>query len=331
MNLSRTLSVGLLSLILTLIPAAACGGGGQTSAAVSNMPCIGEGRPLYMSNHMPYTQVKLEGRRGWFVVDTGTNRSGYSKSWLGETNPVGTRVPRDTLQFFDTQQQGIVFRVDEYDHDTGDVTQVGMVGTDVLARHPTTFDYDGGTLYQSRSGFCDDAALRRAGLFPVPIKSNSNMTYDPAPNGKRNVPMIEIEVNDIRVLAQIDTGLSDGWDRNTTLSLNVNEAFVKRLRDEGYSIEFLGDEVSLTTCKVGSLDKIRTFRIVGGSFVNVVDSGGRRHPVSDVTWTLKSGTKDCGGLNAWPEPTVQIGASWFEAWGVFAFDPVTKRMWVPDM
>lgn len=320
--------VGILALVLSFLPTNA--GAVDISAAVSQMDCIGAGQALYLSNHMPYVQTRLEGRRGWFVVDTGTNRSGFSKAWFGDTNPVGSRVQRDTLQFFEVQQ-GVVFRVDAYDHDTGDITQAGMVGTDVLARNPTTFDYTGGKIYQSRGAFCDDASLRRVGLYPVAIRSNSDMTYDPEPNGRRNVPMVEIEVNGIRFATQIDTGLSDGWKRETRLSLNVNEAFVKRLRDEGFGIEFYGEPVMLTTCKVGNLDKLQTFRITGGTFVSMIDTGGKRHPVKSVSFTLKSGGKDCGGLNTWSEPTAQIGASWFESWGVFALDPGTKRFWVTDM
>ena len=138
-------------------------------------------------------------------------------------------------------------------------------------------------------------------------------------------------MNGIRFATQIDTGLSDGWKRETRLSLNVNEAFVKRLRDEGFGIEFYGEPVMLTTCKVGNLDKLQTFRITGGTFVSMIDTGGKRHPVKSVSFTLKSGGKDCGGLNTWTEPTAQIGASWFEEWGVFSLDPGTKRFWVTDM
>lgn len=330
MTLTRLAAVGLISILLSFVPIAACGGGGHAGSALTRMACVGDSRPLFLSNHMPYAQVKLDGRRGWFVVDTGTNRSGFSKKWYGDPNPLGAKVPRASFELFETHRD-LVFRVDEYDHYTGDITQSGMVGTDVLARHPTTFDYVGGALYQALGQFCDDATLRRTGFYSVPIRSNNEMTYDAAPNGRRNVPIIELEVNDIRFAAQIDTGLSDGWNRSSRLSMNVNEPLVKKLQDEGYDIEFFGDEVKLTTCKPGKTDIVRAFRIVGGSFVSIIDSQGQRHTVTDVSLHLKTGPKDCGGLNAWTEPSAQLGASWFEEWGVFALDPVTKRFWVPEM
>lgn len=320
----------ILGLSLSLVSVTAfCGT--DTSAALEQMTCTGDRQELFLSNHMPYVHARIDDRRGWFVVDTGTNRSGFSKEWLDETSPVGEKVKRDSFEYFEVYRD-VTLRVDAYDHDTGDVKQAGMVGTDFIARHPTTFDYSRGTLYRAAGkGFCDDKTLRGAGLYPVPIRSDDLMTYDAHPAGRRNNPMIDVEVNGMRFATQLDTGLSDSWSKSMPLTMNVNESFVNHLRAEGYSIELFGEPTRLTTCQVGVYDTIQPFRIVGGMNIRIIDTDGRQHTIPGVTLYLKTGSKKCGGLNSWEEPMMQIGASWFEKWGVFSIDPVTKRFWVPSM
>jgi hypothetical protein len=331
----------LVIALLCGVPLLACGGGHRASEphrnavaerigeSVEPLACFGARRPMVISSHMPYVQVDVDGKKGWFVVDTGTTRSGLSRDWYGIREPLGTKVSRRKLQFFDTWDE-VQLRVDDYSHIYGSVTQSGMIGTDLLASAPTVFDYANGALFRvPKPTFCEDATLRDHGMLPIALHDDTQTTFDREVGARLNIPTIDIDVGGVRAKAQLDTGLDDGWtDRPTPLSLNVNEALVTALRAAGHAPIPFGDPVKLTTCVQGALDVVQAVRLPPNATVALIDAEGRRWPVPDVTLYAKSGSGQCGGINAMQMPAIQVGASWFERWGVFALDPSTHRLWI---
>ncbi|MEB3322112.1 MAG: hypothetical protein VKI81_04745, partial [Synechococcaceae cyanobacterium] len=231
------LLLGIL-LLLTGLPA---GARPQPATLASLDGCLGDRRSLILSGSLPYTPVRVQEATGFFLIDFGSDGSVISPgTFLGGRRPVPMDGTTDRFERVDFFGPTGPLRLGVQDHRgiRSLVPQAGIIGTDLMAGHVVTLDVGRALVHRaSRESFCDDDALRRAGF--VPLSTRTYYAHDPATltcpaaprgTGCPNIPSLPLRIGTVEAVAQMDTGYDD---RLHPFSINVNRAFMARLRSAG--------------------------------------------------------------------------------------------------
>jgi hypothetical protein len=325
----------LLTLLLLLAPPAHADDGQAALDA-----CLGDRRSLIVSNRMPYTPVRVQGAYGFFVVDLGSDGSAISPgTFLGGARPVpapGTVDRFERVEFFGPWGP-LRLPVQDFSGIRGLLPQAGLIGTDLLARHVVTIDYGRSLLHRAeRDRFCADATLRRAGFQAASTAGYygieaAALTCPAAARagGCPNIPTIPIRIGGVAAVAQIDTGYDDGVHPP---SLNINTAFLRRLRTAGVVLRRLpAADLRLSTCVSGVREPVHAYRLAPPltvEFLGLKGEAVRSEP--GVTLFVKdtpAAARRCGGIGTWREPAGQLGASFFASQDALIVDPFTQRVW----
>jgi hypothetical protein len=342
MHWIRFTLASLGALLLVLAP------GAELGLAALPLPqeplaCLGETRSLIVSNGMPYTPVRVQGRTGFFVVDLGADGSAISPGTFlggagGGAGPLPQPGSADRFAGVDFFGPWAPLRLSVQDHSgiRGPLPQAGLIGTDLLSAHVITLDYANGLLRRATAeGFCSDGELRRAGFLPLSSRdyygsSGAALRCPAAPRrgGCPNIPTIPLRIGSVGAVAQVDTGYADGL---RPPSMNINRALLQRLVRAGMPlIREPGADLNLSSCVRGEVERVLAYRLAAGRAVELVGSDGvavRRLP--GVTLFLKdspASIQSCGGIGTWSEPAAQLGASFVND-GSLVVDPFSQRLW----
>lgn len=312
-----------------------------SSSPTAGLACLGPSLPLVVDRQMPYVQVSISGRTGYFVLDFGATISTLTPSGFDAPGPpapqAGTVDRYGPFEFFgpwpqvrlDLQLQAPV---------TQRVRQAGVIGTDFLATHVYTLDYRAGRLHRaSVSDFCRADELARAGF--QPLTTRDYYAAQPAtlscpraggPGHCVNVPTVPVRIGPVQAVAQLDTGYDDGQQ---PFSLNINAALFEALQRAGVPLTPRPDiALQLSTCVPGLAERIDAWQLGAGTPSGLVDEQGRLLPrgAGAITLFVKrtpAAAAHCGGIGTWREPAAQLGAS-FVASGALVVDPFNARVWV---
>ena len=149
----------------------------STDVAEANLrACQGPTTPLSFAHGTPYATVTIGGNTGWFLVDFGTTASAIDPAGFTPATPVpvpGTSDRWDDFSFFGAWAT-VTLGVQDFSA-WQSPRQAGILGTDFLALHAYTVNWDAATLARAPSGSgCDDTTLEAAGLAPLPAFQSLN-------------------------------------------------------------------------------------------------------------------------------------------------------------
>jgi hypothetical protein len=311
-------------------------------AASPSVPaCLGPAARLVVDHQMPYAQVRIAGRSGYFVLDFGATTSSITPSgFAGRSAPAplpGSIDRYGGFEFFGPWGP-VQLRLQSHTPVTSKVRQAGVIGTDFLASHIYTLDYRAGRVHRAARGqFCSDAALAAAGFLALSTQDyyaeSAQRLACPLAGGPPNcvnVPTIPVRIGPVQTAAQLDTGYDDG---RRPRSLNINPALFDALRRAGVAMTPRPDiSLRLSTCVAGVSEPIEAWQLARGTTFGLQDVQRRLlpRPAGTVTLFVKrtpAAASVCGGIGTWAQPAAQLGAS-FVALGTMVADPFSQRVWL---
>lgn len=321
-----------------------------------DLPCLGDGGPLVLSGGLPYVKVGLgrasaSWREETFLVDFGTSFSTIDRSTLPPPfHRAATGCERSsklgelcTFDVFDFLGDWGPVSLRHARRTSGDVRQVGILGTDLTSTSAITIDYERSWVRRaSRSVFCDDAellslgftSLSTAGFFSNELSKlrplSDVVAKAPSTAPVANVPTVPLRIGGIVAHAQLDTGFADAL---VPFSLNVNEALLRALRTSvpDAIVRDPDKDLVLSTC-VDESEPVEAYALrsdVPLDFLNVASRVAKSF--YDVTLFVKRtppAAQKCGGVGTWTAPAAQVSASFLAAFGSVVFDPFGSRVWV---
>ncbi len=312
----------------------------QPQAAPASFPaCLGETRSLIVSNGMPYTPLRVQGRTGFFVVDLGSDGSTITpENFLGGIGPrpLPNQGNGQEAQFADVNffgpWQPMPLSI-QNSNIKAPLAQAGLIGTNLLKAHVFTLDYASGLIHRADPAtFCSDLALYRAGFRP--LSSRDYYGRDPTtlrcPAAPRrpcpNIPTIPVRVGNASAVAQVDTG----YDDRMRPGVNINRAWLRQLLAAGVPLfRDPAADISLTTCASVN-EPVLAYRLpVGTPFELVGEDGQAVRKFHGIPLYLKdtpAAARSCGGIGTWDRPAAQLGASSIND-GTLVVDPLSQRLW----
>lgn len=311
------------------------------AAGPSAPGCLGPAMRLVVDRQMPYAQVRVAGRSGFFVLDFGATTSSITPTGFGGRGapaPLPGSVDRyDNFEFFGPWG-AVQLRLQSHAPATSKVRQAGVIGTDFLASHIYTLDYRAGRLHRAARGqFCGDPALASAGFRALSTQNyyaespqRLSCPLAGGPPNCVNIPTLPVRIGPVQTFAQLDTGYDDGRRPG---SLNINTALFDALRRAGVAMKPRPDiALRLSTCVADVSEPIEAWQLARGTRFGLQDVQGRLLPRSAGTVTLfvkrtPAAASVCGGIGTWAQPAAQLGAS-FVARGALVVDPFSQRVWL---
>lgn len=287
--------------------------------------------PLAITRQMPYVFARVGAAKGHFLIDFATIESSLDPcGFLPGARPrpaPGTADQFDGFDFYGVWGRA-KFHLRVYDIE-GAVPQAGIIGTDFLARHVYTLDYQEGALYRAdAASFCGDEHLRAGGFAPVTSQGYYEADLEKMRAGFPRVPTVPVRVGKVTAIAQLDTGFDDALYRH---SVNINPALFQALTAAGVKLEKIADGVALSTCVANEVEKVIPHRIASDhAFEIVAEDGSAAVAARDAVLHLKespAAVRVCGGIGTWEVPAAQLGASFFVDAGRVVFDPFKARVW----
>ncbi|EHR69583.1 hypothetical protein BurJ1DRAFT_0702 [Burkholderiales bacterium JOSHI_001] len=310
-------------------------------AAAAPLTCLGDTRPMVVDHQMPYAQVRVGQRSGYFVLDFGATVSSITPSGFaapGAPTPVpGTADRYDGFDFFGPWGR-VQLALQGQAPATSRVRQAGVIGTDFLASHIYTLDYRAGRLHRAApQGFCTDATLAAAGFRALSTRDHYAETPQrlscPLAGGPPNcvnVPTVPLRIGPLQTGAQLDTGYDDG---RRPYSLNINAALFEALQRQKVPMKPRPDiALQLSTCVPGLSETVEAWQLAARLPFGLQDTAGATLavPSRQVTLFVKRtppAARACGGIGTWSQPAAQLGAS-FVARGALVVDPFSQRVWL---
>jgi hypothetical protein len=321
-------------------PAQAPGVSQRLAESSTSLPrCLGDTRSLIISSGMPYTPVRVQGFTGFFVVDLGADGSSISPTtFLTGRGPVPLPGSVDRFAGFDFfgPWAPVRFSVQDQSGIQGPLRQAGLIGTDLISDHVLTLDYANGLLHRSsRTGFCGDAQLRRAGFQPLSSRdyygeevAKLRCPAAPRTGSCPNIPTIPVRIGQVQAVAQVDTGYDDGLHAP---SLNINQALLERIQASGLRLVRLpAADLRLSSCVPGQQEAVLAYQLPTEGRVELLGSEAQVvRRLNGVTLFLKNSPpaiQRCGGIGTWRHPAAQLGASFVND-GTLVVDPFSQRLW----
>lgn len=320
--------------------------------AESYPACLGRTAPLRVSKEMPYSEAKIAGRRGLFLLDYGANVSSIDlkampgvKPAAGSCDPSvpGSQCAFDDFYFFSGLGRAYLFTAD-YSGLLLDFRQAGIIGTDFLSENAYTLRFKESSISSAgRDGFCSPGALAAAGFSPLSTAgyfssdvskllplSALNEGYS-GTLSVPNVPAVPVRVAGVDAVAQIDTGYSDYISRH---SININQAFYDRIAAAapGALERWQANDKRLSTCVPGVLETVEAYRLKSGAVEFIAEDGSAAHAFGSAVVFVKRtppAAMVCGGIGTHTRPSAQLGGSFMGDLGTVIFDPFSSRVWVP--
>lgn len=293
--------------------------------------CFGDDKVLKQGSLMPYTEVSVNGFKGYFLIDFGTTTSTIDINSFSDGIPLPVNNTTNQFNSFDFFGSWGKVNLKLQDHSNiQGIQQSGILGTDFLSLNIFTLDYANKKIYRSTpQQFCDDNALISKGFKPVSSAgyfSNDlkKLNNDCTPN----IPTIPIKIGVVNAVAQIDPGYDDNLFRH---AININRAFFKAIQDANIQlIENPNANFVLSTCT--SVDeKVIAYTLPKEiSFAITATDGTAILVNEDVHIFLKQtplAAKSCGGIGTWQIPAAQLGASFLVDAQKVIFDPFNAKVW----
>jgi hypothetical protein len=301
---------------------------------------------------MPYSEAKIAGRRGMFLLDYGANVSSIDlkampgvKPAADSCNPLvpGTQCAFDDFYFLSGLGRAYLLTAD-YSGLLLDFRQAGIIGTDFLSESAYTLRFKEGSLSSAgRDGFCSPGTLAAAGFSPLSAAGYfSHDVSDLLPLSAinehysgtlsvPNVPAVPVRVAGVDAVAQIDTGYSDYISRH---SININPALYARIAAAapGALERWQANDKTLSTCVPGIFETAQAYRLVSGAVEFIAADGSAARAFKSAVVFVKRtppGALVCGGIATHTSPSAQLGGSFMADMGTVIFDPFTSTVWVP--
>jgi hypothetical protein len=326
-------------------------------------PCVGTSIPMTVSGVRAFADVRVgtlpEGggysSHGPFVVDFGSTGSTIDLkafdggtpqpvSCGGDASAPGAFCTFNGFDFFG-DWGSVALVTGDYSVLFGSVRQAGILATDFLSKNPVSLDFTKKQIWRSDPAkFCTDAQLLGSGFRPLPaggfyatdtskLRPLSEVLNNPDATAGYvvpNVPTVPITIAGSSALAQLDTGYEDRLSRR---SLNVNDALLALLNQQGMLTRDPTKDLFVTTCVAGYSEKLLAYTIPPGQTLHFIGEGGAvvRTEAVEAVYSKKSSpmTFACGGISTWTVPAAQVGASFFIDAQALIVDPATSRVWVP--
>jgi hypothetical protein len=294
---------------------------------------LGIAQPLKIGHNMPYVHVRIGQGEGDFLVDFATDTTVVDLNALAVPIAPAVSNPRsyDIKIGDDVYTPPFIYRQCFCGIATGNVTQAGILSTDILSKKIFTLDFQYKLLYSVDQGklFYTDEQLKANGFLPA--STGRYYSHDRRKNldTSENIPTVPVSINGVTGICQLDPGFDDAAFR---YSVNINKAFVDSLRKKGiHAEEVPNSRFLLTTCKVGVSDTVYRVNITEGAVFTVIGTNGENALVKkDIAVFVKSAaaqTRSCGGISSSMKPAAQIGLSILSEVPQIIFDPFTSRVW----
>jgi hypothetical protein len=325
---------------------------GATSAQAADWSCLGNAIALNADTNSPYAQLNFSfdpaaaPAQGWFLLDTGSNFSHLDISTEAAASN-GTRPNPLQLDFFSTIPFPR-FTWNDFSKFSLPFRQIGIIGTNVLAKNVYAIDFQHHSLYQTAfDGGCSADQLHANGLVSIstqgyysdhlkdlfrgdhirPSQANANQSIVP------NVPTIPVQIGSATAIAQIDTGFDD---RVHPFSVNMNPAFLKAVNADRPRLVLIPEMgvVSLQTCVSGAVETTTAYRLAPGeTFDWLAADGSIADHWSNAIFFVKETPPAaiiCGGISTWEIPAAQLGVSFLQNLGMLILNAHSQTVWVPQ-
>jgi hypothetical protein len=319
---------GAFGLCIFAIIAFAIYGGLWQPVAAGNV-CVGEHVPLTLRpDAMPFLNIRIGPKHGWFLLDTGTDISIIDFRAYEQPRPEGfIRLLGSSLPTIESAW----FLPKDLSRDKGpkDEPVLGVIGSDILGSRTVELHLDAQDPYLTISNErCPSSFFKERGLRAIDqggyFASHWWYPYIARWSDPNNLVAF-VRLGGIEAPAMIDTGF-DGLIR----ALDINEPFLRRLRRQRVTIKSAGS-ATFRGC---------TGEAQAGSIWDVVDT-----PLSITTETGElirafgpppllmkpANLHACGwGIGNAEKPWAQIGMHQLLALGVVVIDGPNNKVWLPQ-
>ena len=186
----------------------------------------------------PYVELTADGIKGAFLLDYGATRSSLSAAVFpgpdGSVRRAAISLPSIENGDFHLARYDLLYQPGK--------GQLGVIGDDLLSR--LTVQLTESTVFLGVEP-CRPETLVARGL--TPIVQNRFFSSDPSMTGAGlpNVPVVFLQLGEVRAFAQIDTGYEDAvYPR----SVDINQALFDGLLRSGVKMNRIG-EIDVWTCE----------------------------------------------------------------------------------
>ena len=257
----------------------------------------------------PQVRLDVGGVPRIVLIDTGATRS-----LLFDESPGAPATVAATIGIPGLPRVNFKVRTNRYA--PRGVEDGAVLGTDVLSKSSVVIAPE--TIEFSDEG-CDPQRLAAAGFRRV--DERGFFAADPALLGTvANVPVLPLRIGYVQAEAQIDTGYGD---RTYPFSIDINQAMLAALRQQGVALNRIGD-VKVDTCQGAET------RDVYAAAAPLRLGAYNEAPLAEIsTYVLIPKTPNgCGGIADWTRPGAQLAARFLDLFEAVALDGPGAAIWV---
>jgi hypothetical protein len=302
----------------------------STSDDPTGSKCVGERVPLVLaSSHLPFLNIRVGSRQGWFVLDSGTNINvvdfrSYDFPGPDVTRTIsGSSLPTLESTFFRSRDLSFL-------KGPSDEPVIGFIAADFLGSRTVEIRFDDEKPFIAVSNErCSAAVFEENGLRGVEQRgyftSHWFWKWWMLWRGG-NLPVAFVRIGNTVAPALIDSGYSGEMDR----TLQINEAFFEHLRKEGVVMKPAGT-TTLTDC-IGQKGSATLWTVVDAPLSFTTETGAEIRTFGPPILEVKpAGRSECGkSIGHQSTPWAQIGMMHLLRLGAVVIDGPNDKVWIPQ-
>lgn len=284
--------------------------------------CPGTAMPLDTSARWrPFVKMRLGGREGYFILDTGATHSTLDARTFGR--PAGSKLAVSGPSF--PSLRGIDLAVIDFaDAPAPGGRMAGQIGEDVLAHQTVEMHYDASPPYVVVSPPCPPRKLASAGYASISQQGYFSSNPDRLPPNSPNVPVIYVRIGSVTAPVVIDTGFEENPATRRGIVM-INDALFQQLRAARISMQPAGTETTFD-CQRRRIEQ-PLWQVLDVPLVFSTRDG---EPIAQygAPMLLVKAASSCGDIAGVPSALGLIGAIYVARWGVTIFDGPNERVWI---
>jgi hypothetical protein len=292
--------------------------------------CVGERVPLILSAiHYPFLNIRVGERKGWFLLDSGTNLNVVDfRAYDFPVSDGARRISGSSLPTLEST----FFRSRDLSFFKGpsDEPMIGFIGADFLGSRTVEIHFDDEQPFISVSDErCSAGLFEKRGLRAIEQRgyftSHWFWKWWRLWRGGNN-PVAFVRIGHTVAPAMIDSGYAGEIDR----TLQINEAFFERLRKEGVAMQSAGT-TTLTDC-TGQESSAALWTVVDAPLSFNTETGAAVRTFGPPILEVKPANRaECGkGIGNESAPWAQIGMMHLLRLGAVVIDGPNDKVWIPQ-
>jgi hypothetical protein len=258
----------------------------------------------------PQVRLDVGGVPRNVLLDTGATRSVlFADAPPGGAANIAATIGIAGLPAFD-------FKVRSNPSAPRGVENGAILGTDVLSKSSVVIAREKIEFSAER---CDPQRLAAAGFRRV--DERGFFAAEPTLRGRvANVPVLPLRIGQVQAEAQIDTGYGD---RAYPFSIDINQAMLALLRQQGVALTRIGD-VKVFTCQGAEM------RDVYAAAAPLRLGAYGEAPLAETAAyvLIPKAPNGCGGIADWTMPGAQLAARFLDLFDAVALDGQGAAIWV---